>query len=58
MSGMGEGELTFTQHIQRMVLGGITYHYLVKVLTRSAMSKGAELIYELYYVISSWSWIL
>ena len=41
-----------------MVLGGITYHYLVKVLRRSATSKGADLSCELDYAISFWSWIL
>ena len=55
---MGEGETNFTQNRQKMALGGITYHYLVKVLRRSATSKGAELSCELDYAISFWSWIL
>ena len=58
MGGMGEGEPKFTQNRHRMVLGGITYHYLVKVLSRSATSKGEELSCELDYAILFWSWIL
>ena len=58
MGGMGEGEPDFTQHRQIMLLGGITYNYLVKVLIRSATSKGEELSCELDYAISFWLWIL